>query len=63
MDNAEPFMVQFPSLSDQLRLHKGNYDFTGVINYSLDLRQLLNYCYKERIKKEYFKTIDQKYYC
>ena len=63
LDNTKPFMVQFPSLSDQLRLHKGNYDFTGVMNYSLDLRQLLNYCSKERIKKEYFKTIDQKYYC
>lgn len=63
LDNTKPFMVQFPSHSDQLCLHKGNYDFTGVMNYSLDLRQLLNYCSKERIKKEYFKTIDQKYYC
>ena len=46
-----------------LNLQKHNYEFDGIIDYSLDLRHLIDYCADQRWLKTYFKSLKKKNYC
>lgn len=49
--------------SKSLNLLKQNYEFDGIIDYSLDLRHLIDYCSDQRSIKTYFKSIKRKNLC
>ena len=49
--------------SKSLILHKNSYEFDGILDYSLDLRHLIDYCEGNRSIKDYFKIIQGKKYC
>ena len=46
-----------------IHLKKKNFEFDGVLDYSLDLRHLIDYCESRRCIKTYFKYISEKNYC
>lgn len=46
-----------------LNLLKTDYAFDGIVDYSLDLRHLIDYCENKRITKTYFQSIKQKNIC
>lgn len=47
----------------EIVFEKSSYDFVGVMDYSLDLKHLLDYCEQGRKTKDYFKTYKSKNYC
>ena len=49
--------------SKSLILHKNSYEFDGILDYSLDLRHLIDYCEDKRSIKTYFKINQGKKYC
>lgn len=49
--------------SHSLNLQKQRLDFDGIIDYSLDLRHLIDYCDAQRLLKTYFKSSNNKHYC
>jgi hypothetical protein len=49
--------------SKNLNLIKKDLEFDGIIDYSLDLRQLIDYCEDNRLVKTYFKSNKRKNNC
>lgn len=49
--------------SKSLILQKNSYEFDGILDYSLDLRHLIDYCEGNRRIKDYFKIIQGRKYC
>lgn len=49
--------------SRTLNLKKCDYEFDGIIDYSLDLRHLVDFCANQRSLNTYFKTIKKKNIC
>ena len=46
-----------------LNFKKDDYDFDGILDYSLDLQHLIDYCDSKRIKKNYIFSSKSKNYC
>lgn len=46
-----------------LNIIKKDHEFDGIVDYSLDLRHLIDYCDDNRWIKTYFKTNKEKNYC